>query len=284
MPSGCSPRRRACTAAAALTAALLGGAAPRARAAAKSYMGWNSYDNLAASDTNETTVLAAARYMATHLLPFGYDVVVIDGGWYDGDGPDEISLDAWGRPAPWPARFPRGMKALAADVHALGLKLGAWLMRGVPVKAVRARTPIANSPFTADAAARWDRNCSWSGEALGTNAPSAAAAAYFASLGALWAEWGLDLVKVDCMYGPGRPGDPVYTEDLVAFSAAMAAVGVAVSLSPGSWVTPHNGSMIAAGGYAGAYRVTQDLWVRAFGVQGPSLCGVRVQWMRGRGE
>ena len=247
--------------------------------------GVNTYDSLPATDTNETSVLAAARYMAEYLLPYGYDTLVIDGGWYDGDGPEDISLDTYGRPLPWPERFPRGFKALAADVHALGIKLGAWLMRGIPVKAVAGRWPILGSSFTADEAARKDRNCSWSGENLGTNAPSAAATAYLASIAALWAEWQLDFVKIDCMYGPGRPGDPVsracctarllvassvilqpcalplqvYHEDLVAFSEAMAAVGVPVSLSPGSWVTPTNGSVIAAGRYAVAYRVTQDL-------------------------
>jgi alpha-galactosidase len=213
--------------------------------------GWNSYDNGAST---EAEVLAAAQYVADNLASYGYDHIVMDGGWYDGNGPVDISLDQWGRPVPWPQRFPSGFKAIADKVHGMGLKFGAWLMRGVPLKAVNARMPIWNSTYTADEAVRMDRNCSWSGENLGTNSPSPAADAWLRSIAALYVDYGLDFVKIDCMYGPGSPGDPVYTEDLVAFARAFADVNITVSYSPGSWVTTHNGSMIAAGGYGVTYR------------------------------
>jgi len=44
-------------------------------------MGWNSWDCYGASVTEEE-VLGNADYLAKHLLPFGWDTVVVDIQWY----------------------------------------------------------------------------------------------------------------------------------------------------------------------------------------------------------
>lgn len=45
-------------------------------------MGWNSWDCFGSSVT-EAEVMANARFMAQHLLPYGWDTVVVDIQWYE---------------------------------------------------------------------------------------------------------------------------------------------------------------------------------------------------------
>jgi len=56
---------------------------------------------------------------------------VLDGGWSIQQPGNVQLLDENGLPVPDPTRFPHGMKALAAEVHSLGLKFGLWNIRGV---------------------------------------------------------------------------------------------------------------------------------------------------------
>jgi alpha-galactosidase len=176
-------------------------------AAAAANRGWNSWDNFL-GNSNESQTLAIASYMQQNLLNFGFDLVTIDEGWYyDGSPPGGITLDKYGRPVPTPAEYPSastggGFQQISTQVHALGLRFGVWTIRGIPAAAANARLPIANSPFTADQAVRYDRNCSWNGYCLGcADAPdgsgcNAAAQAYYNSLADWYKEQGIDLVKV----------------------------------------------------------------------------------------
>ncbi len=75
-------------------------------------MGWNSWDCFGTTVT-EAEVLANAGHMAAHLLPAGWDTVVVDIAWFDptarshgynADAP--LVLDAYGRLQPDPVRFP----------------------------------------------------------------------------------------------------------------------------------------------------------------------------------
>jgi hypothetical protein len=78
---------------------------------AKSRRGWNSWDSTCVSDpagnSNETRTLAVARYMATSLLPSGWDLLTIDEGWYwyGGMHDTNASLDGFGRPYPRPDQY-----------------------------------------------------------------------------------------------------------------------------------------------------------------------------------
>ncbi|GEM_PF-3709958 len=56
----------------------------RRERAATPPMGWNSWDCFGASVT-EDEVIANAEFMAAHLLPFGWDTVVVDIQWYEPD-------------------------------------------------------------------------------------------------------------------------------------------------------------------------------------------------------
>ena len=60
-----------------------------------------------------------------------------------------------------------GFKPLADQIHALGLKFGFHMMRGIPRQAVLARTPIEGSTFTAADAANTNSICGWCPDMFG---------------------------------------------------------------------------------------------------------------------
>lgn len=243
------------------SAALAARAAPAAAAAApRGVNTWDSLPNVA----SEAAVLAAAAYMRDVLLPFGYDTLTVDGGWYsDAAG---LITDNFGRPYPNVELFPsaadgRGLRSIAEKVNAMGIKLGAWTIRGIPRSAVEADLPIWNSSFTARDAASLERNCSWDAQIYGTNAPSAAASAFYESVAQVYLDYGLEFVKIDCMW-PGYPGGQRFDEDVIAFATAFAAraPAIPISWSPGDGMLPANGSWIAShgGAFGVMYRVTPD--------------------------
>ena len=127
-------------------------------------MGWNSYDTFGDSVV-ESKVFSNADWMQAHSLPFGWNTIVIDFRWYDPKptGDDRLlnrtrtgaalAADKFGRLLPAPNRFPSapnglGFKPLADRLHAMGLKFGIHVMRGIPRQAVLAGTKswAANSP------------------------------------------------------------------------------------------------------------------------------------------
>ncbi len=206
---------------------------------------------------NETLILSAASFVAAHLAPFGYDTVVVDGGWNGAKLPNGTRQNLFngnGLPIPDASRFPssaasRSLKGLAAAVHAKGLKFGAWFIRGVPVAGVAQRLPIAGAPgLTLQDAATYSLNCSWDSDVLGTNAPSAAASAWYASLARWYVAQDLDLIKIDCMW-PSANHTP-FNGDVLSFAEAFStlAPGVTISWSPGGGTTVGNGSWLAAHG------------------------------------
>ncbi|HEX4351161.1 MAG TPA: hypothetical protein VH251_12275, partial [Verrucomicrobiae bacterium] len=121
-------------------------------------MGWNSYDTFGDSVTEDET-LANAGWMKDHLLPVGWDTIVVDFRWYDPQptGDDRLlnptrtgaalATDKFGRLLPAPNRFPSAtdvgsFKPLADKLHGMGLKFGIHVMRGIPRQAVLANMPI----------------------------------------------------------------------------------------------------------------------------------------------
>ena len=171
-------------------------------------MGWNSWDSFGLT-IKEAEYKENADWMAKHLKPFGWQYAVIDEGWYlqnpesDGKPAWQYTLDKEGRFIPAPNRFPSaannpGFKPLADYVHSLGLKFGVHIIRGIPREAVAKNLPIAGSSYHAAEAADVSDKCSWNPDTYGVkNNP--AGQAYYDSLARLYADWGLDFVKVDCV-------------------------------------------------------------------------------------
>ena len=94
-----------------------------------------------------------------------------------------------------------GFKPLADYIHSLGLKFGIHILRGIPREAVAKNLPIAVSPYTAKEAADPDDTCPWNTYMYGVQlAPSGQA--YYNSIVQLYAGWGVDFIKADCISRP----------------------------------------------------------------------------------
>ena len=232
-------------------------------------MGWNSYDAFGDSVTEDET-LANARYVQLHLLPYGWDTVVVDYRWYDASPHANnsqtkafapLTMDANGRLLPAPNRFPsaavevggHGFKALAEKVHAMGMKFGIHIMRGIPRNAVVANLLIEGSTYTASEAANTQDTCPWCPDMYGVRGATPAGRAYYASLFRLYASWGVDIVKMD------DTSSPYHTDEIEAVHSAIGRCGrsLVYSLSPGE--TPiEQGKHVA--GHANMWRGLGDLW------------------------
>jgi alpha-galactosidase len=229
-------------------------------------MGWNSYDAFGDSVT-ESEVLANARYVAANMQPFGWDTIVVDYRWYDPGAHDNnanaragavLTLDANGRLLPSPNRFPsavggQGFKPLADQIHAMGLKFGIHIMRGIPRNAVKADLPLDGSDFKAADAADTASTCPWCPDMYGVRGDTPAGQAYYDSLFRLYASWGLDFVKVDDM------SRPYHTSEIEAVRRAIDKCGrtIVLSLSPGA--TPVEQAAHVAG-HANMWREADDFW------------------------
>ena len=224
--------------------------------------GYNSWYN-AFGAVNETEALTIGRYMRDNLLSSGYDTLTIDEGWAESP-PGTLLLDAWGRPTWDPARYPHGLPWLSAQLRAMGIRLGVWLIRGVPrAAAARALPVLGGGGATCADIVRLDRNCSWSSSCLGSTAPAGAAAAYYASVAASLVEMGVSFAKVDCLWPhlyEGVAAQQYFDEDVAAMTEAFSREpSLTLSMSPGISVSPRNASWIAAGRRAATYRIAEDV-------------------------
>ena len=236
-------------------------------------LGWNSYDNFGDAVT-EAETLANAAWMQEHLQPLGWDIVVVDFRWYDrlADGnrvqdPEGVMIDGFGRCVPAPNRFPSaangaGFKPLADKLHALGLKFGIHIMRGIPRQAVAQNLPVAGSKFTAAQVAvpesDTNRTCVWNHDMFGVDAASDAGKAWYASLARQYADWGVDYIKCDDIADMFR-GKYYSGDEIEALSTGLKNSGrsIVLSLSPGP--TPVNCSEHLKQ-FANLWRVSNDFW------------------------
>jgi alpha-galactosidase len=228
-------------------------------------MGWNSWDGYGTT-INEEQVKANAAWFAKHLKPSGWQYVVIDMEWFvsnptaEGNSKSSVyTLDANGRYIPAENRFPsaangKGFKPIGDYIHSLGLKFGIHILRGIPKKAVEANAPIAGSPYHAADAADTAETCPWNPDNFGADASKPAAQAYYDSIAALYASWGVDLIKVDCI-----SSRPYRGEEIRMLSAALAKTGrpIVLSLSPGPAPLDKVDEMRK---YAQMWRISNDIW------------------------
>ena len=225
-------------------------------------MGWNSWDSYGET-IDEAHVRANADWMAKHLKQFGWQYVVIDEGWYvtnPGAKPEEVkfSLDDNGRFIPVVNRFPSaadgaGFKPLADYVHSRGLKFGIHILRGIPREAVAQNLRIAVSPYTAAEAALTDDTCPWNTFMYGVqNAPPGQA--YYTSIFQLYASWGVDFVKADCISDhPYKPEEML----MMHFALRQTNRDIVLSLSPGPTALDKANEVAL---YAEMWRIADDFW------------------------
>ncbi len=239
-------------------------------------MGWNSY-NCFGSAVHEDEVKANADYMAQHLRPFGWQYIVVDFLWSydnppgslignpfqkrlsDGSYIPWLAMDEWGRLQPHAGKFPsafggKGFKPLADYVHGLGLKFGIHVMRGIPRQAVWARSPVSGAKgITADMIADTNSTCPWMNHMYGLNMRAPGAQEYLNSLLALYASWGVDLIKVDDI------ARPYSAAEIEGYKKAIDQCGrpVVLSLSPGE--TPLKEAAHVSQ-HANMWRMADDFW------------------------
>jgi len=221
--------------------------------AEKPPLGWNSWDCFS-GDVNENQVKAVADYMAEHLKEYGWEYVVIDGGWSG-----RSAIDEYGRFWPDTSKFPSakngaGFKPLADYIHSKGLKMGIHLMRGIPRLAVGEQLKIIGTQYTADEIAEPNNLCSWSRSRMGINMTHPAGQAYYESLVDLFNEWEIDYIKADDM------SSPYQVDEIEGLSTALknSERGIVLSLSPGGSNT------LGAVGHlrrsAHLWRISGDFW------------------------
>jgi len=239
-------------------------------------MGWNSY-NCFGSAVHEDEVKANADYVANNLKQYGWQYIVVDFLWsydnppgslignpfqmqlQDGSYVPWLTMDQYGRLTPQPTKFPsafggKGFKPLSDYVHALGLKFGIHVMRGIPRQAVWAKTPVlGTNGITADMVADTASKCPWMNHMYGLNMSKPGAQEYLNSILNLYASWDVDFIKVDDIARP-------YSEkEIEGYKKAIDQCGrpMVLSLSPGE--TPVKEAAHTTQ-YANMWRMADDFW------------------------
>lgn len=243
-------------------AVLASASSPKTQIAATPPMGWNSWDSY--GFTIDEGAFRANSKVLERMRPLGWTYAVIDMGWYMSD-PFGANLEArgyvfdgFGRLIPDTKRFPsaangQGFRLLSNALHAKDLKFGIHIMRGIPRQAVRANAPIAGSPYHAADAADTHDTCGWDDGNFGI-ADNAAGQAYYDSVIALYAKWGVDFVKVDCI-----ADHPYKASEIRQIDAAIKKSGypILLSLSPGPTQLSHAQEVSQ---YSRMWRIGNDIW------------------------
>ena len=225
-------------------------------------MGWNSWDAYGLTITESQFRQNVAVLVRERAL--GWKYAVIDEGWYMQNplaskaAAQQFVLDGNGRLIPALGRFPSaaggaGLKPIADWVHAQGLLFGIHLVRGIPRESVRKNLPIAGSHFTAADAGDTNDVCPWDDGNYGVR-DNAAGQAWYDSMIALYASWGVDFLKVDCISDhPYRP------TEIRQIDAAIRKTGrpIVLSLSPGPTALRHAAEVAHM---AQMWRISDDHW------------------------
>ncbi len=239
-------------------------------------MGWNSYDYYNTL-VNEDQIKANADYMSKNLKDHGWEYIVIDIQWSDQNAGkrnkdgiqyipfSQFSLDEYSRQIPAENRFPSskngaGFKPLADYIHSLGLKFGIHIMRGISRFAAHNHMPIKThdgSKVTADQIANAYSTCAWNPDMYGVDFRNPYAQDYYDSIFELYAQWGIDFVKVDDICRHVK--EPIYENEVKMMAKAIENSGrpMVLSLSPGPAVIE---KAYLYENYANMWRITDDFW------------------------
>lgn len=233
-------------------------------------MGWNSWDCYGAAVTEEE-VRGNALYMAEHLKEYGWEYVVVDIQWSEPGAVSSIyrpfvplEMDEYSRLIPAENRFPsakdgNGFVELGAFIHGLGLKFGIHIMRGIPRQAVHANTAILGTSVRARDIAHPNSICPWNTDMYGVDASKEGAQEYYNSLFNLYAEWGVDFVKVDDIAASRLYGMHLPEIELIRKAIDQCGRDIVLSLSPGPAPLEHAEELKAN---ANMWRMTDDYWDR----------------------
>ncbi|KAE8688340.1 O-fucosyltransferase family protein isoform 1 [Hibiscus syriacus] len=149
----------------------------------------------------------------------------------------------------------------------MGLTFGIHVMRGISLQAFSANTPIldtAKGSSYVESGRQWgrkdiglkERACAWMLHGfMSANTKLEAGRAFLRSLYLQYAEWGVDYVKNDCVFG-----DDLDINEITFVSEVLQKLDrpILYSLSPGTSVTPAMAKEVS--GLVNVYRITGDDW------------------------
>ncbi|KAI3931304.1 hypothetical protein MKX01_040221 [Papaver californicum] len=232
---------------------------------------WNSYDSFSWI-ISEEEFLQNAEIVSQRLLTHGYQYVVVAYLWCRKNVPGAYTnslgfdvIDEWGRMIPDPERWPsskggKRFSEVAKKVHAMGLKFGVHVMRGISTQAVNANTPILD---TIKGGAYEESGQNWRATDIGLKERTCA----WMSQGFMSVDTKLGAVKNDCVFG-----DDLNLDEIRVVSEVLEELSrpILYSLSPGTSVTP----TMAKDDVAAHFNVTRDFsaakMVGAKGLKGKS--------------
>lgn len=228
-------------------------------------MGWNSWDCYGPT-VKEDEVKDNTDFMAANLKQYGWEYVVVDIRWFVENDVSRAynqkdpvyHIDEWGRYLPAPNRFPSAVggsfKELGDYIHSKGLKFGIHIMRGIPKLAVERKLPILGADgVTADQIYSTDLQCKWLKDNYTIVADRPGAQEYYNSIFDMYAEWGVDFVKVDDI------SRPYYKAEVELIRNAIDRCGrpMVLSLSPGEMIV-EEATHVAE--HANMWRMVDDMW------------------------
>ncbi|WP_100407990.1 glycoside hydrolase family 27 protein [Bacillus solitudinis] len=231
-------------------------------------MGWNSWDCYGASVTEEE-VKGNADYMAKYLKSYGWDYIVVDIQWYEPTANSScyhsfapLEMDEYSRLRPAINRFPsasngRGFKPLGDYIHSLGLKFGIHIMRGIPRQAVHNNSSILGSDVRARDIAHPNSICPWNTDMYGIDASKKGAQEYYNSLFQLYAEWGVDYIKVDDIAASKLYDTHLDEIKMIRHAIDQCGREMVLSLSPGPAKLDYAEELIEN---SNMWRMTDDYW------------------------
>ena len=229
-------------------------------------MGWNSWDCYGPT-VEEPEVKANADYMAEKLKPYGWEYIVVDIRWYvendKAGGYNQTDpryvIDEYGRYQPAENRFHSakdgaGFKALAEYIHGKGLKFGIHIMRGIPKVAVENKLPIlGTNGISADQIYSTELQCQWLKDNYTIVADKPGAQEYYNSIFDMYAEWGVDFVKVDDLSRPYHKSEI----ELIRNAIDQCGRPIVLSTSPGETPVEEAGHVQ---NHANMWRMVDDVW------------------------
>ena len=244
-------------------------------------LGWNSYDAYHGA-VIEKQFLQSVDSLEKKLLPFGYDMATIDFCWFnpgpEGWDPDKwktfelkqtrdengklypvLNMDDYGRLLPAVNRFPSskdgsGFKSIGDYLHNKNMKFGIHIMRGIARQAVEANTPIKGTSYYAKDIAKTIDTCKWNNNMYGVDPFKPGAQEYYNGLFEMYADWGVDFVKVDDISAP-----TYHSKEIELIRKAIDNCGrpMILSLSCGESFVSYANHMEAN---ANLYRISIDFW------------------------
>jgi len=153
-------------------------------------MGWNSWNTFQTKIDEKLVMATADLFVSAGLKDAGYKYIVLDDGWMT------MQRDKDGNLVPDPAKFPSGVKALAAYIHSKGLKFGLYNCAGTKT--------CAGYPGTKGYEEQDARN---------------------------YASWDVDYLKFDWCYADGQDAKQSYAK----MSAALTKAGRPIIFSLCEW-------------------------------------------------